>query len=84
MTFESTAIRRSHVPSGTAALDETNRRLLELLTADPRASAPELARAIGMSAPAVRERLQRLHDSGVIDDEEYTAARTRLLESLRS
>lgn len=28
--------------------------------------------------------LEELHDSHVIDDDEYTAARTRLLESLRS
>jgi uncharacterized membrane protein YeaQ/YmgE (transglycosylase-associated protein family) len=28
--------------------------------------------------------LEELHDNGVIDDEEYTASRTRLLESLRS
>jgi uncharacterized membrane protein YeaQ/YmgE (transglycosylase-associated protein family) len=28
--------------------------------------------------------LEELHDSGVLDDNEYTAARTRLLESLRS
>jgi uncharacterized membrane protein YeaQ/YmgE (transglycosylase-associated protein family) len=28
--------------------------------------------------------LEELHDSGVLDDDEYTGARTRLLESLRS
>ena len=28
--------------------------------------------------------LEELHDTGVLEDEEYTAARTRLLESLRS
>lgn len=28
-------------------------------------------------------RLEELHDAGVLDDAEYTAARTRLLESLR-
>jgi uncharacterized membrane protein YeaQ/YmgE (transglycosylase-associated protein family) len=28
--------------------------------------------------------LEELHDSGVLEDEEYTAARTRLLESLRA
>jgi hypothetical protein len=27
--------------------------------------------------------LEELHDTGVLDDDEYTAARTRLLESLR-
>jgi hypothetical protein len=28
--------------------------------------------------------LEELHDSGVLDDDEYDAARTRLLESLRA
>jgi uncharacterized membrane protein YeaQ/YmgE (transglycosylase-associated protein family) len=28
--------------------------------------------------------LEELHDSGVLDDDEYTASRTRLLESLRT
>jgi uncharacterized membrane protein YeaQ/YmgE (transglycosylase-associated protein family) len=28
--------------------------------------------------------LEELHDTGVLDDDEYTAAKTRLLESLRS
>jgi hypothetical protein len=28
--------------------------------------------------------LEELHDTGVLDDDEYTDARTRLLESLRA
>jgi Lrp/AsnC family leucine-responsive transcriptional regulator len=52
--------------AGRPALDEVNRHLLDLLTENPRASVPELAKAVGMSAPAVRERVNRLHDSGVI------------------
>jgi Lrp/AsnC family leucine-responsive transcriptional regulator len=55
---------RSGFPSGN--LDEINRRLLATLNADPRASAAELARRVGMSAPAVRERLARLEETGVI------------------
>ncbi|WP_250030787.1 Lrp/AsnC family transcriptional regulator [Paractinoplanes maris] len=51
---------------GKPLLDETNVRLLDLLDADPRATAAELARRIGMSAPAVRERLSRLEETGVI------------------
>ena len=47
-------------------LDDANRRLLEVLSANPRLSAAELARRVGMSAPAVRERLSRLEESGVI------------------
>jgi Lrp/AsnC family transcriptional regulator, leucine-responsive regulatory protein len=53
-------------PDGKSLLARTNRRLLAELTADPRASAAELARRVGMSAPAVRERIARLEQAGVI------------------
>jgi Lrp/AsnC family leucine-responsive transcriptional regulator len=54
------------LPDGKSLLDEVNVRLLAELTADPRASASELARRVGMSAPAVRERVARLEEAGVI------------------
>jgi Lrp/AsnC family leucine-responsive transcriptional regulator len=47
-------------------LDATNRRLLAALSDNPRASMVELGRQVGMSAPAVRERVTRLEQSGVI------------------
>lgn len=47
-------------------LDARNVELLRLLDGDPRASVSELARRIGMSAPAVKERLTRLEEAGVI------------------
>lgn len=56
----------SGLPDGRSLLDGTNVRLLGVLSADPRASAAELARRVGMSAPAVRERLARLEEAGVI------------------
>ncbi|MGH3636157.1 MAG: AsnC family transcriptional regulator, partial [Mycobacterium sp.] len=40
-------------------MDPVNRRLLCELHADPRITMSALARAIGMSAPAVTERVQR-------------------------
>jgi Lrp/AsnC family leucine-responsive transcriptional regulator len=66
MTTTGKAIPAVHFPNGKPVLDEINRRLLDLLTENPRAGVPELAKAVGMSAPAVRERVNRLHDSGVI------------------
>ncbi|MPZ85826.1 MAG: winged helix-turn-helix transcriptional regulator [Actinophytocola sp.] len=51
-------------PNGT--LDETNRRILRTLADNPRLSTAELARTVGMSAPAVRERVGRLERAGVI------------------
>ncbi len=52
--------------SSDSLLDERNLQLLELLRGDPRMSVSEMARRVGMSAPAVRERIQRLEESGVI------------------
>jgi Lrp/AsnC family leucine-responsive transcriptional regulator len=54
------------LPDGRSLLDDVNRRLLALLAEDPRLPVSALARRVGMSAPAVRERLARLEDSGVI------------------
>ena len=47
-------------------LDDVNLRLLEELMADGRTGMAELGRRIGMSAPAVAERVQRLERAGVI------------------
>jgi Lrp/AsnC family transcriptional regulator, leucine-responsive regulatory protein len=47
-------------------LDETNRLLLRELHVDPRVTMSALARKVGMSAPAVTERVQRMQRAGVI------------------
>ena len=47
-------------------LDETHERILRALSADPRLSMSELGRRVGLSAPAVTERVQRLERAGVI------------------
>lgn len=47
-------------------LDRRNVELLRLLRGNPRISLSELARSVGMSAPAVRERIARLEEHGVI------------------
>ncbi len=49
-----------------ALLDDVNRRLLRELHADPRIAMSALARRVGMSAPAVTERVQRMERAGVI------------------
>jgi len=46
--------------------DERNVALLRLLREDPRMTLSELARRVQMSAPAVRERIQRLEEAGVV------------------
>ncbi len=47
-------------------LDGTNRRLLAELQADARLTLAELGRRVGLSSPAVAERLGRLERSGVV------------------
>ncbi len=49
-----------------ALLDDINRRLLRELHGDPRMTMSALARRVGMSAPAVTERVQRMERAGVI------------------
>ena len=53
-------------PLANGPVDETNRRLLVELQQDARLSLAELGRRIGLSAPAVAERLGRLEAAGVI------------------
>jgi Lrp/AsnC family leucine-responsive transcriptional regulator len=51
---------------GSALLDPTNLRLLAELQGDARLSQAELGRRVGLSAPAVAERLARLEREEVI------------------
>jgi len=46
--------------------DATNLELLRLLENNPRASISDLARRVGMSNPAVKERIIRLEESGIV------------------
>ena len=50
----------------TTSLDATDRRILAELAADARLTLAELGRRVNLSAPATRERLQRLERGGVI------------------
>lgn len=57
---------RFHLQTSELLHDRRNVELLGLLRDDPRLSISELARRIGMSAPAVRERVLRLEEVGII------------------
>jgi Lrp/AsnC family leucine-responsive transcriptional regulator len=52
--------------SSNRLLDDVNLRLLEELRADPRQSIAQLGRRVGMSPPAVGERVRRLEETGII------------------
>src|ERR671934_13867 len=62
------AYRRSSVALAYESnlLDDINRRLLDELQRDGRAPFAELGRRVGLSAPAVAERVGRLEREGVI------------------
>lgn len=47
-------------------MDDVDRRLLAALRSNARATFAELARLVGLSAPAVHERVNKLESSGVI------------------
>jgi Lrp/AsnC family transcriptional regulator, leucine-responsive regulatory protein len=49
-----------------SVLDDTDRRIVAEVQADGRVTMAELGRRVGLSAPAVTERLQRLEQRGVI------------------
>jgi Lrp/AsnC family leucine-responsive transcriptional regulator len=47
-------------------MDHIDRRLIDLLLVEGRASYAELGRRLGLSAPAITERIAKLEDAGVI------------------
>src|SRR5262245_9050607 len=47
-------------------LDIVNRRILQVLAAEPRIGTSELARRVELSAPSVRDRVNALTEAGVI------------------
>jgi Lrp/AsnC family transcriptional regulator, leucine-responsive regulatory protein len=58
--------REVQKPRPAVELDGMDRQLLGLLLEDPRVSQRQLARMVGMSPPAVGERIARLERQGVI------------------
>jgi Lrp/AsnC family leucine-responsive transcriptional regulator len=53
-------------PKATNGFDPVNRNLVAELQSDARLSLAELGRRVGLSAPAVAERIARLEEDGVI------------------
>ena len=52
--------------SGSPALDETSKRIIEQLQEDGRRPYAAIGKAVGLSEAAVRQRVQRLLDAGVM------------------
>jgi DNA-binding Lrp family transcriptional regulator len=53
-------------PAGEATIDDTDERIVALMRADARRSFGDVGRHVGLSAPAVKRRVDRLQADGVI------------------
>jgi Lrp/AsnC family leucine-responsive transcriptional regulator len=58
--------RARATPRGGRAIDAVDRQLIDLLLANGRASYAQLARQVGLSSPAVHERVAKLEAAGAI------------------
>jgi Lrp/AsnC family transcriptional regulator for asnA, asnC and gidA len=68
---DSPVVRQGSAPLGAIKLDDLDRAIMRLLRRDGRLSYAEVARAVGVSEPTVRKRMQRLLRSGAV----YVVAR---------
>lgn len=59
-------IRFGHAPFGTVEMDELDRRIMRLLRPNSRRSYASIARAVGVSEPTVRNRVERLVQKGAV------------------
>lgn len=58
---------RSHgVPAAAVVLDDISKKIIEQLQTDGRQSYAAIGKAVGLSEAAVRQRVQRLHEAGVM------------------
>jgi DNA-binding Lrp family transcriptional regulator len=62
---------------------DTDRELIRLLLEDARRPYSELAEAVGLSPPAVSDRVDRLRDPGVVERFSLDLDRSRLREGVR-
>jgi Lrp/AsnC family transcriptional regulator for asnA, asnC and gidA len=60
---------------GRSALDDISKRIIEQLQEDGRRSYAAIARVVGLSEAAVRQRVQRLLDDGIVQIAAVTDAR---------
>lgn len=67
-----------------AAIDSTDRKILDVLTADARCSASEVGRLVGLSPPAAKRRINRLEAAGVIEGYTIRLDRRRLGEHIEA
>ncbi|GII05647.1 Lrp/AsnC family transcriptional regulator [Planobispora takensis] len=66
MTTPPKVRRDTDAKSGTVVLDEISKRIIEELQSDGRKPYAAIGKAVGLSEAAVRQRVQRLLDAGVM------------------
>ncbi|MEF8780695.1 MAG: AsnC family transcriptional regulator [Haloferacaceae archaeon] len=64
-------------------IDETDREILRLLLSDARRPYSDIADRVGLSAPAVSDRVDRLRELGVLESFTVTLDRSMLTEGAR-
>ena len=53
-------------------MDETDKKILNLLKENARAPYSEIAQQVALSSPAVKERITKMEDLGIIETVSYT------------
>lgn len=68
LVFHFQFVRRNRATAGDSQrlLDDTGWQILEELQGDARLSFSELGRRVGLSTPAVTQRVRRMEDAGII------------------
>jgi Lrp/AsnC family transcriptional regulator, leucine-responsive regulatory protein len=66
LTVELPSERRNRPPRSFEPLDAIDRRIIQELQGDARLRVAELGRRVGLSAPAIADRMRRLEEGGVL------------------
>ena len=66
-TLKQKRIRMKRLRSENAPFDPVDLTIVRALAADARVTLADLARAVGLSAPSVAERVKRMEEAGVIE-----------------
>jgi Lrp/AsnC family transcriptional regulator, leucine-responsive regulatory protein len=66
LTMELPSERRNRSPRSFEPLDAIDRRIIQELQGDARLRVAELGRRVGLSAPAIADRMRRLEEGGVL------------------
>src|SRR5688572_31841493 len=72
------------MPTREVTIDGTDRQILDLLARDARRTFADIGAQVGLSAPAVKRRVDRLESTGVISGYTVVVDHARLGKSLEA